>query len=202
MPAETYDHVVAAPKGAEKFITSDNCQWCHSGNAWYGEKNYMILQPTPTDKVNVSPYGEWRWSPMGLAGRDPIFFAQLDSEIAFLKRDKTEKDVQTVINLCFSCHGVMGKRQLNIDHNYDGPSGSGNFDKEPDFKLDFVYNTDLKSGNFKYGALARDGVSCAACHHIVKDKTPPGKDHVAIFPREFHDGPIPDGRGRRTLRPF
>ena len=37
----------------------------------------MILQPTPTDKVNVSPYGEWRWSPMGLAGRDPIFFAQL-----------------------------------------------------------------------------------------------------------------------------
>ena len=35
--------------------------------------------------ANVSPYGEWRWSPMGLAGRDPIFFAQLESEFAFLK---------------------------------------------------------------------------------------------------------------------
>ena len=38
---------------------------------------------TPT--MNVSPFGEWRWSPMGLAGRDPIFYAQLDSEIAFVK---------------------------------------------------------------------------------------------------------------------
>ena len=30
--------------------------------------------------VNISPYGTWRGSPMGLAGRDPIFFAQLASE--------------------------------------------------------------------------------------------------------------------------
>ena len=30
--------------------------------------------------VNLSPYGTWRTSPMGLAGRDPIFFAQLASE--------------------------------------------------------------------------------------------------------------------------
>lgn len=202
MPAETYDHVVAAPRGAEKFITSDNCQWCHSGNAWYGEKNYMILQPAPNDQVNVSPYGEWRWSPMGLAGRDPIFFAQLDSEIAFLKKDKTEKDVQTVINLCFSCHGVMGKRQLNIDHHYDGPSGSGNFDKEPDFKLDFVYNTDVKSKNFKYGALARDGVSCAACHHIVKDKTPPGKDPLQYFLENSTTGRFQTGEADELYGPF
>ena len=34
--------------------------------------------------INVSEYTEWRWSPMGLAGRDPIFYAQLDSELSYL----------------------------------------------------------------------------------------------------------------------
>jgi hypothetical protein len=199
MPAETYDHIVAASGGAEKFITSDNCQWCHSGNAWYGEKNYMILQPAPKDQVNVSPYGEWRWSPMGLAGRDPIFYAQLDSEIAYLKREKSEKDVQTVINLCFSCHGVMGKRQLDIDH--EGRGGNQP-DKQPDFKLDFVYNTDLKDPNFKYGALARDGVSCAACHHIVQDKTPPGKDALQHFLENSTTGRFQTGEADEIYGPF
>src|SRR5205085_5709504 len=85
MPAETYDHVVAGPGGAEAFITSNQCMVCHSGNAWFGEKFSMILEPKTANPVNVSPYGEWRWSPMGLAGRDPIFYAQLDSELAYLK---------------------------------------------------------------------------------------------------------------------
>ncbi len=202
MPAETYDHIFAGPKGAEKFITSDNCQWCHSGNAWYGEKNYMILKPTANDQINVSPYGEWRWSPMGLAGRDPIFFAQLDSEIAYLKSEKTEKDVQTVVNLCFSCHGVMGKRQLNIDNNYEGPSGNPNTDKEPDFKLEYVYDTGLKSPSFKYGALARDGVSCAACHHIVENKTPPGEDQLQYFLENFTTGRFLAGKDDELYGPF
>jgi len=167
MPAETYDHVVAGPAGAEEFITSDSCMSCHSGNAWYGSKYTMILEGTSTNPVNVSPYGEWRWSPMGLAGRDPIFFAQLDSELAYLK--DRPADQQAVINTCFRCHGVMGKRQLDADHGYD-PASPNNKNPEPNFKLDFVYNTDLTSKDFKYGALARDGVSCAACHHIVRDK--------------------------------
>ena len=36
--------------------------------------------------LNVSPYGEWRWSPMGLAGRDPVFHAQLESEMSACSR--------------------------------------------------------------------------------------------------------------------
>ena len=117
MPAETYDHVVAGPGGAEEFITSDSCMSCHSGNAWFGSKYTMILEGYSKNPVNVSPYGEWRWSPMGLAGRDPIFYAQLDSELAYLK-DRPD-DQQKVINTCFRCHGVMGKRQLDADHGYD-----------------------------------------------------------------------------------
>ena len=50
----------------------------------------MILKEQQADGstqlVNLSPYGEWRASPMGLAGRDPIFFAQLQSETNNLPR--------------------------------------------------------------------------------------------------------------------
>jgi cytochrome c553 len=161
----------------------------------------MILEATSKNPVNVSPYGEWRWSPMGLAGRDPIFYAQLDSEIAYLRKEKTEKEVQATINLCLSCHGVMGKRQLNLDHNYLGNSGSSN-PKEPDFKLDFVYNTDLNDPNFKYGALARDGVSCMACHHIIEDKTPPGADPLKYFLENSITGQFRTGKPDELLGPF
>ena len=34
-----------------------------------------------TPVMNVSPFGEWRWSPMGLAGRDPIFYAQWTAKL-------------------------------------------------------------------------------------------------------------------------
>ncbi|MEK6289685.1 MAG: cytochrome P460 family protein [Acidobacteriota bacterium] len=199
MPAETYDHVFAGRDGAEEFITSDQCMMCHSGNAWFGEKFLMILEPKSANPVNVSPYGEWRWSPMGLAGRDPIFYAQLDSELAYLKDRKD--DQQTVTNLCFRCHGVMGKRQLDIDNNYD-PLAPNPKNPEPNFSLDFVYNTKPTDKNFKYGALARDGVSCAACHHIVEDKTPPGQNPLKFFLERRITGQFTIGKRDEMYGPF
>jgi hypothetical protein len=198
-PAETYDHVYAGRDGAEEFVTSDQCMMCHSGNAWFGEKFLMILEPKSSNPVNVSPYGEWRWSPMGLAGRDPIFYAQLDSELAYLKDRK--EDQQTVTNLCFRCHGVMGKRQLDIDNNYD-PTAPNPKNPEPNFSLDFVYNTKLTDKNFKYGALARDGVSCAACHHIVEDKTPPGQNPLKFFLENRITGQFSIGKRDEMFGPF
>ena len=38
------------------------------------------VPPNAPTLINFSPYGTWRTSPMGLAGRDPIFFARLPSE--------------------------------------------------------------------------------------------------------------------------
>ena len=113
MPAETLDRVVAGPKGAEQFISSDQCMMCHSAaTGAYGP--VMFLQTAPPVKgvpsgVNVSPYGEWRWSPMGLAGRDPIFFAQLESEIAILKAEfkDPEPSIRATVNTCLTCHGGM-----------------------------------------------------------------------------------------------
>src|SRR5262249_37744466 len=82
LPGENYDHVVPPEGKPQHFVTSDQCFGCHSGNR-YG--NVMLWTDNRIDSkplVNISPFGEWRWSPMGLAGRDPIFYAQLDSEIA------------------------------------------------------------------------------------------------------------------------
>ncbi|MDQ3743922.1 MAG: cytochrome P460 family protein [Acidobacteriota bacterium] len=171
LPGESFDHVFARPAApgsqANLFLTSDSCMGCHSGITYSG--NVMLYegrqQPDgKTPAMNVSPFAEWRWSPMGLAGRDPIFYSQLDSEIAYLKtQPRADEQVKMLTNTCFKCHGVMGKRTLDADH---GGTGKG------DFQRDFVYITDERDPNFKYGALARDGISCMACHRIVEDKPP------------------------------
>jgi hypothetical protein len=197
IPPETYDHVVASPQGPQHFLTSDSCMGCHSA-IYYG--NAMVYTGTKdaagnAPLMNVSPYGEWRWSPMGLAGRDPIFYSQLDSELAYLKtfKDKAEgeKLAREVVNTCFRCHGVMGKRQFDLDH---GPNA--NFDRE------FVYETRMTEATFKYGALARDGVSCASCHHIVEDKTPKGVPPLTHFLEHSITGQFEVGKADEMLGPF
>lgn len=159
-PGENYDHIVSPAGKPQHFITSDQCMGCHSGNR-YG--NVMLWSDTrvePEQLVNVSPFGEWRWSPMGLAGRDPIFYAQLDSERAYLSRHRPDQ-LAGVTNLCFSCHGAMGQRQLEIDSHGKTP-----------FTPDIVQVTDLADPRFPYGALAREGISCTVCHHIAKSDVP------------------------------
>ncbi|MCU1349850.1 MAG: cytochrome c family protein [Acidobacteria bacterium] len=158
LPNENYDHIVSPPMKPQHFITSDQCSGCHSGNR-YG--NVMLWTDTRTDAkplVNVSPFGEWRWSPMGLAGRDPIFYAQLESEIAYLTRHRPDQLVP-ITNLCFSCHGAMGERMLNPDPDSKKP--------QKPFTKDIVMISDHNDPKFRYGALAREGISCALCHHIA-----------------------------------
>jgi mono/diheme cytochrome c family protein len=177
LPSETYDHIVAPASGPGQFISSSQCMSCHG--ALNGPLGPVMFLPTGppvnfvTPGANVSPYGEWRWSPMGLAGRDPIFYSQLEGEFAYfatLPPPKGEQLTTVVRNLCLSCHGAMGKRQLDTDS-----GGSG------DFKLDFLQLTDRDDPHFKYGALARDGISCGICHRIVPDRTPPGTSPLEYF---------------------
>jgi hypothetical protein len=80
---ETWDLVVPPAGSPAPFVTSNQCQGCHSAAlSPFGPTMYL---PTKSGNgINVSPYTEWRWSPMGLAGRDPIFFAQPESELAYL----------------------------------------------------------------------------------------------------------------------
>lgn len=167
-PGETYDRVVAGPDGAAQYLSSDQCMMCHSGDSGpFGPVMFLKTGPDFGEGINVSPYGEWRWSPMGLAGRDPIFHAQLESEISMLKSEFAYRPalrdslVTATVNTCLSCHGVMGKRQFDLDQG----------DPFADFQLDWIYLTDESDPHFRYGALARDGISCAVCHHIREEET-------------------------------
>jgi hypothetical protein len=147
-PGESLDHVVADAGGPKGFLTSSQCLGCHGASSDNMALQYAKMGKKP---INLSPYTEWRASMMGLAGRDPIFHAQLESE-------KTLYPSQTEFfdNTCYRCHGVMGQRQVEADKN------------QP-FKHSMVYALpDEPDG--KYGALARDGVSCSACHRIAKDE--------------------------------
>ncbi len=203
-PGETYDHVFPQNIGAagtssnqNQFLTSDQCMGCHSAGS-YG--NVMMYTGTKqgdgsTPVMNVSPYGEWRWSPMGLAGRDPIFYAQVESEIAFIKsffKDnpaKVAENIKLLNNTCFKCHGVMGKRRLDADH---GGPDKGNFNPELVYATYDTNPLPSDKNSYIYGALARDGVSCMACHRIVEDKPSPNStDPFLDFlqdedQREFH----------------
>jgi len=164
MPPETFDNLVAAPKGttgnAPGFVTSAQCLGCHGGLAGNAVGPTMVVASSPPAKpktVNISQYGEWRWSPMGLAGRDPVFYSQLDSELAYLKVPAKK---QGVIDTCETCHGAMGKKSFAAEH------------PKQDFKVDFVYDADPASEGFKYGGLARDGISCEVCHRMQAPANP------------------------------
>jgi hypothetical protein len=169
MISEALDHVVTrspAHGGPQQFVTSDQCSGCHDASGTLaGLTPNMIFQATDGKPVNLSQYGEWRYSMMGLAGRDPVFFAQLDTESTLHKHLVGKPDGSAFVqDLCLRCHGVMGQRQFHIDH------------PEPDKLFTRKILQDPKS---RYGALAREGVSCDACHHI-SDQT--------LFMPQFYTG--------------
>jgi hypothetical protein len=186
MPPETYDSVYPKPgptPAAHQFLTSDQCLGCHSAGGT--GLQYDMTQPGPDGKlINISPYGTWRGSPMGLAGRDPIFFAQLASETGKFHPGKDSRE--TIENTCLGCHGIMGQRQ----HGIDLPMENGAC--KP-FARDMV-NTIPWSPNENdpvpalahYAALARDGISCASCHHMVL-----GKDDTEKYRNEPQNKCVP-----------
>ncbi|HKO59966.1 MAG TPA: hypothetical protein VJV03_02300, partial [Pyrinomonadaceae bacterium] len=146
-PGESLDHVTPGPLGTQGFLTSSQCMGCHSAS---DENMAFVFEGGKAMPTNLSPYTEWDASMMGLSGRDPIFHAQLESE-----KTLYPSQAEFLDNTCYRCHGVMGQRQIELD-------------KKQPFKHSMVYaRPDQPDG--KYGALARDGVSCAACHRAAKD---------------------------------
>ncbi len=196
-PSQWSDHVVPGPEGAQAFITSSNCLGCHGGLGGlpYGLTMFLQTGPKSGEGFNISEYGEWRWSPMGLAGRDPIFHAQLESEMHYIVEDGNKQPTplkasvaetqQAITNTCLSCHGGMGQRQLSIDAENNPALNS-------DFKVEYFYLTEQLSEDerlpenyayHEYGELAREGISCAMCHRIDK----PSKESVLSWKPEKSD---------------
>lgn len=173
LPAETFDHVFPPAEGAGQFLTSSNCIGCHDATVSNSEPPHMLIEDPETGAaVNVSPYAEWRASPMGLAGRDPIFFAQLESETNHLP-----EHAACIENTCLHCHGVMGQRQLGIDTHTGEDPCRDLFAIEPPagvkfgepFRLDYVTQFQSDQAYGHYGNLARDGISCLTCHRIAEE---------------------------------
>ncbi|MHC4361993.1 MAG: hypothetical protein ACYSTZ_04135, partial [Planctomycetota bacterium] len=228
IPPQWSDHIHPGLGGpdssinaADQFITANNCMGCHGGLGGSPYQVNMFIQTGPVsgEGYNISEYGEWRWSPMGLAGRDPIFHAQLESEMIILLKNANklkypgaqkdtvntlvgslEENQKALINTCLSCHGAMGQRQLSIDA-AAGRKLPGGDKLAADFNPDYFYltealtqkeldnppqpptgepnpeysyaNKDDYYNYHKYGELAREGISCAICHHITGPATTP-----------------------------
>jgi hypothetical protein len=207
MLPETYDNVPPPAMGPGQFINSPQCESCHAGlNGPFGPTMFLpslpLSPPPPLGKIagaNVSPFGEWRWSPMGLAGRDPIFFSQLDSEFAYFNTLPPPRGGQLTTqfrNACITCHGAMGKRQLDTDSEAAG-KGPG------DFQLSFLRITDHNDPNFKYGGLARDGISCQVCHRNAPDPVPPpGVSPLEYFLENSITGHFPVSKDNELYGPY
>ncbi len=168
MPSQTYDNVwmgAGTPTASGQFLTSDQCLGCHDAGST--GLQFDMTTPNPHAELdggllNLSPYGTWRSSPMGLAGRDPIFFAQMASETQTFHPDAPDGLVE---NTCLGCHGIQGQRQYGIDRQLAGQDCGS-------FSRDMVAAVPWPAGNSSaphadYGALARDGISCTACHRMV-----------------------------------
>jgi len=166
MPSQTYDNVWVPGHDDtpdHTFLTSDQCVGCHSaGGTGLG---YEMTAPFGTadtaNRYNFSPYGTWRTSPMGLAGRDPVFFTMLASETQTFHNVESPL-VQTV---CLGCHGIQGQRQFLIDTAKPDQAC-------PDFSRDMINAIPFPADTIQshFGGLARDGISCQACHHMVLGK--------------------------------
>ena len=171
MPSETYDDVhmpAGHPDVKGEFLPSAQCLGCHDAGST-GLHFDMTKPDGKSGKLwNLSPYATWRTSPMGLAGRDPIFFAQMASETQTFHPGKKE----LVQNTCLGCHGILGQRQYGIDTAQSRPPKKGGGADCGVFTREMVNAVPYPAGNpdaehADYGALARDGISCMACHRMV-----------------------------------
>lgn len=163
-PPESFDRVWQSREG-HQFITSDQCMGCHAGdNSSRGQNMYLEKGGADDNGMDVSPWGEWRWSMMGLSGRDPVFYAQVESEIERFKNATGKFNANNIADTCLHCHGVMGQRQFHLDlMNHPSPNTNKNslFSPDTPFQLSSA------------GALARDGVSCTVCHQMADNSRQP-----------------------------
>ena len=164
MPSQTYDNAwmpANAPNHHGPFLTSDQCLGCHDAGSTGLHFDMTVPDAATGRLLNLSPYATWRTSPMGLAGRDPIFFAQLASETQSFHPGKTT----FVESTCLGCHGVLGQRQAQIDaHAATGDCGT--FTRSDVNAVPWPADNP-QAGKADYGALARDGISCMSCHQMA-----------------------------------
>jgi hypothetical protein len=158
---------------------------------------------------------------MGMAGRDPIFHAQLELERNIARRQPGLADRGACLdNLCLHCHGGAGARQYNID---TAGQASGNrcddflpppserraadLDGKP-FTHDMLMAwRDESPALARYGGLARDGITCTLCHRAADvdlDQANLAKTFTGNFrtgPPQTLFGPFPNPESTQPVLP-
>lgn len=214
----------------EDFSTGEFCKACHDSVLYVEggglpEMSYFS-QKYPDEKyskkqhkvwlANWSQYGDWSANIMRLATRDPIWQAQIETET----NRHPHADPAVIQDVCFSCHGEMGERQLKVDHGKQQtfctdvfyatiPGYLSNFEQGKPYP--FTGDCEPIKGKpiaehqalyAKYGSLARDGVSCETCHRIGPENKAgkwDGKDYAVFYGAKntYHvtgrqtDNPVP-----------
>lgn len=227
LPSHSWDHVpsrLGIPQVASstsQFLTSDQCEGCHeAGGSGQLDPPYMVEQAGET-QVDVSPWAEWSVSPMGLAGRDPVFHSQLELERNLARKQPGLASIQDCIdNTCLHCHGGAGARQYNIDTAGKGPAGDPCKDLLPpkSQRSKASYDGALFTQRMvsawrdespelaRYGGLAREGISCTLCHHIAADDLDPKNlpktftGNFRLGPPETLYGPFPNDQSKEPVK--
>lgn len=200
-PPEPLDAYVAhAGAVPPTFVSSSQCMGCHSAASGPPFGPVMWVRPGPRASakdatgIDISEYGEWRWSPMALAGRDPIFYAQVASELAYvegLPNPHLRAALrQPIVDTCTSCHGVMGRRTYAADH------------PGTPYSMSFAFEGNPAHEGFAYGGLARDGISCTVCHHVAESAAAKGGDRLAYFLQHSINGSFDTTAAGRLSGPF
>ncbi|NNC02905.1 hypothetical protein HJC10_08575 [Corallococcus exiguus] len=180
--------------GSQDFNSSLVCQSCHDSDwkaqdsdlpemAFWQQPTVNSLWPSggagPMNlSANWSPFGDWSASIKALAGRDPVFLAQVETT-----RSLSPHQPYQVDQLCLRCHSPLAERQAlannaPFDHFtlYATPEGAP-------YKNPFPSAPSADSQYATYGALARDGLSCAVCHSMAPKEGQPwdGADYSFFY---------------------
>ena len=241
LPAQTWDHVVstlgtgsAAPSQSQ-FLTSDQCQVCHAaGGAVQVTLPNMVVQTqagtgaaaqtaktAETTDIDLSAWAEWSASPMGLAGRNPIFHAQLELERNLARQQPGLATIRDCIdNTCLHCHGAAGARQYNIDTAGQGPTGdpcaaflparseraATHYDGKLFTQDELMAWRDENPAMARYGGLARDGINCTICHRVADVDLDPSSlsktftGNYRVGPPDKLYGPFPHDGSKEEVR--
>jgi hypothetical protein len=209
LPSHTYDHAIStlgvpgADPSSSQFVTADQCEGCHEGGGASQLATPNMIARVGSTQIDLAPWAEWSVSPMGLAGRDPVFHSQLELERNIAREEPGLASIRDCIdNTCLHCHGGPGARQFNIDTAGQGPAGDpcADFLPPPEERRATDYDGKLFTAQMvtawrdedpehaKYGGLARDGVTCSLCHHIADEDLDP-QNLPKTFTGNFRVGP-------------
>lgn len=226
LPAQTWDHAVSmvgvegVPPEHSTFLTSDQCEGCHeAGGSGQLALPHMVVKDGDA-QIDLSPWAEWSVSPMGLAGRDPIFHAQLELERNIASTQPGLADIKDCIdNTCLHCHGAPGARQYNIDTAGQGPADDPCKDFLPQkperratdydgklFTQEMVFAwRDEDPEHARYGGLARDGINCTICHRMADTDLDPANlkktftGNYRVGPADVLYGPFPNDDSKAAV---